>query len=290
MTTAIVEQARAKINLTLRVRDRRADGYHDLESLVVFADIADTLAFEPADVTTLDVTGPYAAACGATADNLVLKAHRALRDSVSVLKGGRFILDKQLPVAAGIGGGSADAAAALRHLARVNGIAFDDARLMLAALRTGADVPVCLASRACIMTGVGERLSPPLRLPALHAVLVNPGVALSTRDVFAVYKGGTQAHALLPHTVPREFAALIDYLDAHGNDLTEAAIVRAPVVADVLALLRALPGARLARMSGSGSTCFALFASADEAKTAASHLAGAHRPWWVAPVVFGERT
>lgn len=290
MTTAIVEQARAKINLTLRVLGRRADGYHDLESLVVFADIADTLAFEPADVTTLDVIGPYAAASGATADNLVLKAHRALRDSVSVLKGGRFILDKQLPVAAGIGGGSADAAAALRHLARVNGIAFDDARLMLAALRTGADVPVCLASRACIMTGVGERLSPPLRLPALHAVLVNPGVALSTRDVFAVYKGDTQAHALLPHTVPHEFAALIDYLGAHGNDLTEAAIVRAPVVADVLAVLRALPGARLARMSGSGSTCFALFASADEAKTAASQLAGAHRPWWVAPVVFGERT
>ena len=290
MTTAIVEQARAKINLTLRVLGRRADGYHDLESLVVFADIADTLAFEPADVTTLDVTGPYAAASGATADNLVLKAHRALRDSVSVLKGGRFILDKQLPVAAGIGGGSADAAAALRHLARVNGIAFDDARLMLAALRTGADVPVCLASRACIMTGVGERLSPPLRLPALHAVLVNPGVPLATRDVFAAYKGGSQEHALSPQAVPHEFAALIDYLGAHGNDLTDAAIIRAPAVADVLAALRASPGARLARMSGSGSTCFALFATADEAKTAASHLAGAYRPWWVAPVVLGPRT
>lgn len=290
MTTAIVEQARAKINLTLRVNGRRADGYHDLESLVVFADLADTLAFEAADVTTLDVTGPYAAASGATADNLVLKAHRALRESIAGLKGGRFILDKQLPVAAGIGGGSADAAAALRHLARVNGIAFDDARLMLAALRTGADVPVCLASRACIMTGVGERLSPPLRLPALHAVLVNPGVALATRDVFAVYKGGNQAVALAPHAVPHEFAALINYLDAHRNDLTDAAIVRAPVVADVLAALRALPGVRLARMSGSGSTCFALFAAAQEAKAAAAHLAAAHPPWWVAPVVFGERT
>ena len=166
MTTAFVEQARAKINLTLRVNGRRADGYHDLESLVVFADLADTLAFEAADVTMLDVTGPYAAASGATADNLVLKAYRALAANIAGLKGGRFILDKQLPVAAGIGGGSADAAAALRHLARGNGIAFDDARLMLAALRTGADVPVCLASRACIMTGVGERLSPPLRLPA----------------------------------------------------------------------------------------------------------------------------
>ena len=290
MTTAIVEQARAKINLTLRVLGRRADGYHDLESLVVFADLADTLTLEPADETTLTVTGPYAAASGAAADNLVLKAHRALCASVAGLKGGRFILDKQLPVAAGIGGGSADAAAALRHLARVNGIAFDDARLMLAALRTGADVPVCLASRACIMTGVGERLSPPLRLPALHALLVNPGVALATRDVFAVYKGGNQAHALSPQAVPHEFVALIGYLDTHGNDLTEAAIVRAPLVADVLAALRALPGVRLARMSGSGSTCFALFATTEEAKTAAARLAAAHRQWWVAPVVLGPRT
>ena len=161
---------------------------------------------------------------------------------------------------------------------------------MLAALRTGADVPVCLASRACIMTGVGERLSPPLRLPALHAVLVNPGAALATRDVFAMYKGGNQAPALAAHAVPHEFAALIDYLDAHGNDLTEAAIIRAPVVADVLAALRALPGVRLARMSGSGSTCFALFAAAEEAKTAAAHLAAAHPPWWVAPAVLGGRS
>ena len=217
MTTAIVEQARAKINLTLRVNGRRADGYHALESLVVFADLADTLSFEPGDKTTLEVTGPYAAASGVTADNLVLKAHRALRESVVGLKGGRFLLDKQLPVAAGIGGGSADAAAALRHLARLNGIAVDDARLMLAALRTGADVPVCLASRACIMTGVGERLSPPLDLPALHAVLVNPGVALSTRDVFAAYKVDSQTPPLSPRAVPHEFATLIDYLGAHGT-------------------------------------------------------------------------
>lgn len=290
MATALVEKARAKINLTLRVLGRRADGYHDLESLVVFADLADTLTLEPGTDTALDVTGPYAAASGQPADNLVLKAQRALSESVGGVSGGRFRLDKQLPVAAGIGGGSADAAAALRLLARANGISIDDARLMLAALRTGADVPVCMASRACIMTGVGERLSPPLALPPLHAVLVNPGVTLATRDVFAAYTGGPQAHALAPQAVPRDLDALIGFLKGHGNDLTDAAITCVPVVADVLGALGVLPGALLARMSGSGSTCFALFSTQAEATAAASRLAAAHKGWWVTPAVFGERS
>ena len=217
----------------------------------------------------------------------MLKAAAALAGSIPGLKGGRFLLDKQLPVAAGIGGGSADAAAALRLLARANGLSIDDARLMLAALRTGADVPVCVASRPCIMTGVGERLSPPLRLPALHAVLVNPGVALATRDVFAAYKGGPQTHALAPQGVPRDLAALIECLKANGNDLTEAAIACAPVVGDVLKALEAQPGALLSRMSGSGATCFALFAAASEAQAAAAQLASARKGWWVMPAVFG---
>lgn len=283
----LIESARAKINLTLRVLGRRADGYHDLESLVVFADLADTLTLEPGAVTSLDVTGPYAAASGRIDDNLVLKAQRALADSIGGVGGGRFLLDKRLPVAAGIGGGSADAAAALRLLARANGISFDDARLMLAGLRVGADVPACMASRACIMTGVGERLSPPLALPPLDAVLVNPGVPLATRDVFAAYKGTPRAHALAPQAVPRDLGALIEFLKGHGNDLTDAAIACAPVVAEVLAALRHQPGALLVRMSGSGSTCFALFATASEAAAAASRLAAAHRDWWVAPAVFG---
>ena len=287
MATALVETAHAKINLTLRVLGRRADGYHDLESLVVFADLADTLTFEPGGDTTLAVGGPYAAACGQPADNLVLKALRALAECVPSLKGGRFILDKRLPVAAGIGGGSADAAAALRLLARANDMSIDDARLMLAALRTGADVPVCLSSRACIMTGVGERLSPPLALPALNAVLVNPGVALATRDVFSVYTAVPRANALAPHTVPRDLGALIEFLKANGNDLTGAAIACAPVVADVLRALSALPGVLLARMSGSGSTCFALFTGEAEPAAAARRLAEAHKDWWVAPAVFG---
>jgi 4-diphosphocytidyl-2-C-methyl-D-erythritol kinase len=291
VTATLAEKARAKINLTLRVLGRRADGYHDLESLVVFADLADTLTLEPGADTSLDVTGPYAADSGNPADNLVLKAARALSDSIPGLKGGRFLLDKQLPVAAGIGGGSADAAAALRLLARANDISIDDARLMLAALRTGADVPVCVTSRPCIMTGVGERLSPPLHLPALHAVLVNPGVPLATRDVFAAYSAVPQTHALAPQAVPRDLAALIECLKANGNDLTAAAIACAPVVADVLNALSTLPGALLARMSGSGSTCFALFATANEAEAAAaSRLAGARKDWWVAPAVFGERS
>lgn len=281
----MIESARAKINLTLRVLGRRADGYHDLESLVVFADLADTLTLAPGADNALEVSGPYAAACGKPAANLVLKALDALGETIPGLNGGRFRLDKQLPVAAGIGGGSADAAAALRLLARTNNLSIDDARLMLAALRTGADVPVCMASHACIMTGVGERLSPPLALPPLHAVLVNPGVPLATRDVFAAYTVTPQANALAPQAVPRQFGALIEFLKDHGNDLTGAAILRAPVVGEVLAALNAVPGVLLARMSGSGSTCFALFATASEATTAAAQLTAARKDWWVAPAV-----
>jgi 4-diphosphocytidyl-2-C-methyl-D-erythritol kinase len=286
VTVPVTETARAKINLTLRVVGRRADGYHDLESLVVFADLADTLTLQPGAVNGLDVTGPFAQASGDPSDNLVLKAQRALAESVSGLKGGRFLLDKCIPVAAGIGGGSADAAAALRLLARHNDLAIDDARLMLAALRTGADVPVCLASRACVMTGVGELLSPPLDLPPLHAVLVNPRVPLATRDAFATYAGRPASSAPLPADVPRETTALIEFLRAHGNDLTGAAIVRAPVVAKVLNALSAESGALLSRMSGSGSTCFALFSDAAESKAAAVRLGAAHKKWWVTPAIF----
>ena len=157
---ALVEDARAKVNLTLRVVGRRVDGYHDLESVVAFADCADRLSLTPGPELQLQTTGPLAQACGETADNLVLKAARLLGERVPDLKLGDFTLDKVLPVAAGIGGGSADAAAALRLLARPNGLAVDDARLIEVARLTGADVPVCLASRACVMTGVGETLLP----------------------------------------------------------------------------------------------------------------------------------
>jgi 4-diphosphocytidyl-2-C-methyl-D-erythritol kinase len=180
----LTEEARAKVNLTLRVVGRRVDGYHDLESVVAFADCADRLSLTPGSSLDLKTIGPLADACGETADNLVLKAARLLGERVPDLKVGSFTLDKVLPVAAGIGGGSADAAAALRLLARLNGLALDDERLREVALLTGADVPVCLASRACDMTGVGETLLP-LSLPKMPCVLVNPRVPVATKDVFA---------------------------------------------------------------------------------------------------------
>src|SRR6201995_5168452 len=181
---ALVEEGRAKVNLSLRVVGRRADVYHDLESVVAFADCADRLTLEPGGELRLVTTGPLAAACGETSDNIVFKAAKLLADAVPNLKLGAFALDKVLPVAAGIGGGSADAAAALRLLARLNDLPLDDARLLEVALQTGADVPVCLASHACDMTGVGETLLP-LNLPKIPCVLVNPCVPVATTDVFA---------------------------------------------------------------------------------------------------------
>ena len=286
MAVPLVEKARAKINLTLRVLGRRADGYHDLESLVVFADLADTLTLQPGAETALDIAGPFAGPSGPTADNLVLKAVAALGQRVAGLKAGRFQLDKNLPVAAGIGGGSADAAAALRLLARVNGLSLDDARLREAALAVGADVPVCVVSTPRIMRGVGEQLSPPLELPSLAAVLINPGVALSTREVFAKF-AIAQASTGIIADVPRSEDALIEFLAQNGNDLTQAAIACVPVIAEVLDALRAVPGVWLARMSGSGATCFALFKTAGEAAAAAWLIQAAHADWWVRPAAIG---
>ena len=279
MSAPLVEQAPAKINLTLRVLGRRADGYHELESLVAFAEFADTLGLQPDEATALDISGPFARPSGPVSDNLVLKAVAALRQQLPGLTAGRFRLEKNIPVAAGIGGGSADAAAALRLLARANRIALDDSRLSAAALRVGADVPVCLDPRPRIMRGIGDRLSAALDLPLLPAVLVNPGLPLATRDVFAKF-AGVQANTEIAE-VPRQPDALIEFLEAHGNDLTPGAIACLPVIADVLMALRALPGVRLARMSGSGPTCFALFGSPGEASAAAQRLKAERTDWWV---------
>ncbi len=282
MTAALVERAPAKINLTLRVLGRRPDGFHELESLVAFADLADTLTLLPGGDVALDIAGPFASACGPAAGNLVLKAVAALRERAAGLTAGYFALEKNIPVAAGLGGGSADAAAALRLLARVNGLGASDPRLAAAALAVGADVPVCLDSRARIMRGVGDELSAPLDLPPLAALLVNPGTALATREVFArlaLAQGRKPAQA----DVPRARAALIEWLGAHGNDLTEPAVACLPVIADVLQALAALPGAGLTRMSGSGPTCFALFASPGEAAAAAQRCRSERKDWWVYP-------
>jgi 4-diphosphocytidyl-2-C-methyl-D-erythritol kinase len=285
-----LEPAPAKVNLTLRVLGRRPDGYHDLESLVAFARVGDRLDFAPGAPLALDVRGPYAAAAGNLADNLVLKAARELQRLIGGLVLGRFALVKDLPVAAGLGGGSADAAAALRLIARANALAPDDARLLAAARATGADVPVCLDPRPRVMRGVGEVLSPPLDLPPLPAVLVNPGVPLATKDVFAAFAAASPASAQsLDFATARlaSFDALLAALAGGRNDLEPAAIALCPAVADVLAALAATPGCRLARMSGSGATCFGLYASEPEAAAAARSLDAAHPGWWVRASVLG---
>jgi 4-diphosphocytidyl-2-C-methyl-D-erythritol kinase len=282
----LLEKAPAKINLTLRVLGRRADGYHELESLVAFADVADTLTLEPDTKDTLEITGPFAADSGAIPDNLVLKALAAARICIGAVKAGRFSLEKNIPVAAGLGGGSADAAATLRLIAGANQIALDDARIMSAAQAVGADVPVCVASRPRIMRGVGELLSDPVDLPPLAGVLVNPRVPLSTRDVFGKFVGAQGGNDLGDLT--RGLGSLIDFLKLHDNDLTPAARACSPVVGEVLQTLEILPGARLVRMSGSGPTCFALFSTPSEAATAAQKLARERKDWWVQAATIGS--
>jgi 4-diphosphocytidyl-2-C-methyl-D-erythritol kinase len=290
---ARAERAPAKINLTLRVVGRRADGYHELESLVVFAGVGDTLTFAPARALALKVDGPTAAASGSIDDNLVLKAARALAERVEGLKLGRFTLVKRLPVAAGIGGGSSDAAAALRLIARANRIALDDPRLMEAARVSGADVPVCLVPRARVMRGIGEILSDPLPLPKLAAVLVNPRVAVPTKDVFAALRakldmrGQAQGGADFETRRRWKGSELIETLAGEPNDLEAPAIAIAPAIGEVLADLRALKGCRLARMSGSGATCFGLFATAPAAAAAARALRTKHPAWWVRATKLG---
>jgi 4-diphosphocytidyl-2-C-methyl-D-erythritol kinase len=285
----LVEEGRAKVNLTLRVVGRRVDGYHDLESLVAFADCGDRLALAPGPELKLDTTGPLADDCGDVADNLVLRAALLLAEQMPGLKLGEFTLDKVLPVAAGIGGGSADAAAALRLLARLNDLALDDPRLLEVALRIGADVPVCLVSRASGMTGVGETLSP-LALPKMPCVLVNPRVAVATKDVFAalglrngeLLVGATDV--LQSPAWPEDGASLEDWVEAlaeNSNDLELPAMRIQPAIGEVLSALSATNGAWLARMSGSGATCFAIYENTAEAQRASQKIRLDHPQWWV---------
>jgi 4-diphosphocytidyl-2-C-methyl-D-erythritol kinase len=288
---ALIERARAKVNLTLQVIGRRVDGFHDLESVVAFADCADCLTLVAGPELSLKTTGPLAEACGETADNLVLKAARLLAGRVPDLKLGAFALEKVLPVAAGIGGGSADAAAALRLLARLNGLSLDDARLRDIALATGADVPVCLASHACDMSGVGETLLP-LNLPDLPCVMVNPRVPVATKDVFQAF-GLRNGELLVGATDviraeawPEKGASIADWVEVLkrvSNDLEAPAMRIQPAIGKVLSALRSSEGVLLARMSGSGATCFALFSNAGAAGRAAQKLQTDHPQWWVHP-------
>jgi 4-diphosphocytidyl-2-C-methyl-D-erythritol kinase len=287
--TILTEIARAKVNLTLRVLGRRADGFHDLDSLVAFADCADRLTLEAGEALGLTTTGPGAHECGDSGDNLVIKVARLLAEKIPNLKTGHFTLEKHLPVAAGIGGGSADAAAAMRLLANLNGLAVDDPRLSDVARATGADIPVCLPSRACVMTGVGDNLWM-LDLPRLPCVMVNPRVAVATKDVFAAL-GLKNSELLAGFTDvisaddwPDGNASFDDWVAAltnSNNDLERPALKVEPVIAGVLDTLREARGAKLARMSGSGGTCFAIFENDPDARAAADGIAKVKTGWWV---------
>jgi 4-diphosphocytidyl-2-C-methyl-D-erythritol kinase len=386
--------APAKINLTLRIVGRRADGFHELESLVTFAPFGDRLTFWPDEPLDLKVSGPMADGAGPSADNLVLRAARALADRIVGLRLGRFVLVKRLPSGAGLGGGSADAAAALRLIAKVNRLSLEDARIREAAGATGADIPVCLDAKPRVMRGIGEILSAPVTLPKLGILVVHPGVAVPTGPVFKALglapgeefvapspapvqggegnrtwqgasspsprlpsgrlrpsepvigpaKGGTrwtgygegrgegafpeaqtrgEAPSLapilpspasgegkggsdlspqagrgdgcgqirLPWQAGQQRAArdaLFAWLASERNDLESAAIAIAPQIADVLCAIAGLAGCRLARMSGSGSTCFGLFDSGRAAASAARGLAAARPSWWVRAGLLGN--
>jgi 4-diphosphocytidyl-2-C-methyl-D-erythritol kinase len=290
VAASLAALAPAKVNLALRILGRRADGYHELESLVVFAGCGDRLTFDAGPSLDLEVSGPTAGQSGAIADNLVLRAAKALTDKVPGLTVGRFALTKELPAGAGLGGGSADAAAALRLLADANGLAFDDPRLVAVARATGADVPVCLDPRPRVMRGIGDILSAPLALPKLGMIIVHPGIAMPTPPVFkalGLTPGERCSGGRASGAVPDEREALLAWLAGERNDLEPPAIGIAPAIADVLGAIAALPGCRLARMSGSGSACFGLFDTEAAAAVVRHGLAEAHPGWWARATSIG---
>lgn len=266
--------APAKINLALHVTGQRADGYHLLDSLVAFAGVGDEIRVTAADSLDLRISGPFAAALPVDDSNLVLRAARLLAPG----RGARIDLHKVLPVASGVGGGSADAACALRALAALWQCPLPAPE---AVLRLGADVPACLRGGALRMTGIGEALAPLPPLPAAHLVLTNPGVSLATPEVFRALACKTNAG--LPGTLPRFATAgdLAGWLALQRNDLEAPALVLLPAIGLVLAALRGAEGCLLARMSGSGATCFGLFETEALAARAAQRL-GSEPGWWVA--------
>ncbi|MDR3495827.1 MAG: 4-(cytidine 5'-diphospho)-2-C-methyl-D-erythritol kinase [Ancalomicrobiaceae bacterium] len=276
----------AKVNLALAVVGQRTDGYHLIDSLVAFAHVGDELAIEPAEALSLTVTGAFAGDLGAADDNLVLKSARLLQQEAERLGLGRpgaaIHLDKRLPVASGVGGGSGDAATALNGLNALWGFALPHARLAELALTLGADVPMCLKGRPARVSGIGEIIETSPPLPELTLLLVNPRVPVSTAAVFAALD--RRDNPCLPD-LPVAWDGLdhlVDWLAATRNDLQPPALTLAPAIADVLSALRAQSGCRLARMSGSGATCFGIFATWAAAEAAAKAIATVRPLWWVA--------
>jgi 4-diphosphocytidyl-2-C-methyl-D-erythritol kinase len=273
-------RARAKINLFLHVGARREDGFHPLQSLAVFAMAGDRLTAEKADELSLSLQGPFAAALSG-GDNLVLKAARALAERAGRLPQAKLTLTKNLPVASGIGGGSADAAAALRALSDLWQLDLNETALCEIAASLGSDVPVCVASQPSFMEGRGEILTPVPTLPPLPLLLANPGVAVPTKDVFAALDERHGAGMTLPRGRFGDLADLLRFLETTGNDLEAPAIALQPVIGEVLKGLKSLPGALFTRMSGSGATCFALMADDDCCQRAAMLLKQLHPDWWI---------
>lgn len=280
MPDTVSEHAPAKVNLALHVTGRREDGYHLLDTLVAFTEAGDHIRAAPAEGDSFTLSGPYAAAIPADGANLAIRA----RDLLRGVAGGQAFpvaigLEKNLPAASGIGGGSSDAAATLRALARLWGLSLSTGDLARIALPLGADLPMCVAARPLVAQGIGEALAPVSGLPALDMVLVNPGLAVATPSVFrALENRANQPLALLP--LPPDFSALVDWLAAARNDLEAPAVTVAPAIATVLAALRE-SGAALARMSGSGATCFGLYPSRHDAAQAANAIAAACPAWYV---------
>ncbi|WP_417310214.1 4-(cytidine 5'-diphospho)-2-C-methyl-D-erythritol kinase [Devosia sp.] len=289
MAERLIEAAPAKVNLALHVTGRRADGYHELESLIVFADVADEVAVAPARADSFHVGGPFAEAAGSGSSNLVLKAVAAFRERWPghVPDGLAFELVKNLPVAAGLGGGSADAAAALRLLARLGAGHIDAAELADLALRLGADVPVCLFSRPCEARGIGEIIHRLPMFPATHLVLVNPLVPVVTADVFRRLESRQNPPLPpVPSLLDRP-AELGLWLSETRNDLEPAAFALVPAIAELVEQLGKQEGVILSRMSGSGATVFGLFGSEAQAHQAAHDLRERWPSYWVAaaPVI-----
>jgi len=291
--TALRDIGWAKLNLTLEVLGRRPDGFHELRGLVAFAGLGDTVELEPRrGVLGLGIEGPFAAALKCSdCVNLITEAAEAAKSHKPSLTLGRFRLVKTLPVAAGIGGGSADAAAALRLIARANPDSFPETIAAALAPQLGSDVAVCLSSAPALITGRGEIVSPVQDSPSCGVVLANPGLALATADVYGALQAPpapTTGKPSVPPDFAGDFEKLIAYAAARGNDLEAAATRLVPEIGTVLSALSGLDGARLARLSGSGPTCFAIFATQRQALRAATLLAQSEPDWWIAASSLGD--
>lgn len=281
--TTIQTTAFAKINLFLHVTGKRPDGYHLLDSWVVFASAADRIELTTADKMSFTAKGPFAT--NVPSENSLTKAATMLAKRFNLQPSVNISLDKQLPVAAGIGGGSADAAATLRGLAQLWKLSPSEQELSEMALSIGADVPACLASTSLYMNGIGEEITPGPALPKFYGVLVNPGVAVDTAKVFKAYRGVFSQKTSHPSSFA-DAATMFNYLSLTRNDLQEPAIAIAPAIAQVIVMLANQTGCKTARMSGSGATCFALFADEYDADTCAANIAGERPDWWTRKVTF----